>query len=586
MERDKIYELSQKMKTVKNLAVLLNKLKCDEFGTRKHPITAKQLLHFSTPKIALKRYKTFQIRKKSGGVREINAPCYQLSIILYFLNQLLKAIFTPNECVNGFTEGRSVVTNAQRHIGHHYVFNIDLKDFFPSIPQPRVWARLQLPPFNFSQEIANVVAGLCCHPNADGTMNVLPQGAATSPLLTNAICDTLDRRMRGVAKRFGLHYSRYADDMTFSSMHNVYQDGSDFRLELKRIIEEQGFKMNEKKTRLLRDGQRQEVTGLTVNSSVNVSRKYIKDLRWILHIWETEGYAMAYSRFYPKYKKEKGYIKKGEPVMENVIGGKLNYLRMVRGDNNAAYLKLQARYDKLQQLVFVDNETDKGESYIYVQPYSIADFCNDFATSISLEVSTRKNLIGKCDLFGIEKIIAISKSTQKILCPDLDRKKSGDIISSESLAKCHVTLCRSKGKNFWLITKFLPHRSKCLSIQNAKVDIDELLEIWDKQGVEAAIKAFTDSFVVDGVNLKTTVEPKDALGSKSTNAVVQVSGINPTDIDRLLAIADQVEQELQNFTIGSISDVDWEELNMENDVEDVDFHDLNDIDKDNPIVSI
>ena len=344
--------------------------------------------------------------------------------------------------------------------------------------------------------------------------------------------------------------------------------------------------MNEKKTRLLRDGQRQEVTGLTVNSSVNVSRKYIKDLRWILHIWETEGYARAYSKFYPKYKKEKGYIKKGEPVMENVIGGKLNYLRMVRGDNNVAYLKLQARYDKLQQLVFVDNETDKGESYIYVQPYTIADFCNDFATRISLEVSTRKNLIGKCYLFGIEKIIAISKSTQKMLCPDLDRKKTGDIISSESLVKCHVTLCRSKGKNFWLITEFLPHRSKCLSIQNAKVDIDELLEIWDKQGVEAAIKAFTESFVVDGVNLKTTVEPKDAPGSKSTNAVVHVSGINPTDIDRLLAIADQVEQELQNFTVGSISDVDWEELNMENDVEDVDLHDLNDIDKDNPIVSI
>ena len=328
MEKDKIYELSQKMKTVGHLASLLYQIKCDEFGTKKHKITAKQLRYFSMAKTP-KRYKTFQIRKKSGGIREINAPCYQLKVILYFLNKLLKAIYTPNESAMGFAEGRSVVTNAQQHIGCHYVFNIDLENFFPSIPQSRVWKRLQLPPFNFSQEIANVVAGLCCHPNAEGTMNVLPQGAATSPILTNAICEKLDRRMRGVAKRFGLHYSRYADDMTFSSMHNVYREGHEFRLEIKRIIEEQGFKMNDKKTRLLRNGRRQEVTGLTVNSSVNVSRKYIKYLRWILHIWEKEGYAKAYSEFYPRYKHDKGYIKKGEPIMENVIGGKLNYLRMV-----------------------------------------------------------------------------------------------------------------------------------------------------------------------------------------------------------------------------------------------------------------
>ena len=111
--------------------------------------------------------------------------------------------------------------------------------------------------------------------------------------------------------------------MTFSSMHNVYQENSDFRLEIERIVIEQGFKMNSSKTRLLKTGSRQEVTGLTVNSIANVSRKYISDLRWILHIWEKEGYAKAYALFYPKYKQEKGYIKKGEPVMENVIGGKL-----------------------------------------------------------------------------------------------------------------------------------------------------------------------------------------------------------------------------------------------------------------------
>lgn len=527
------------MKTVEDLADLLNAIKRDEFRTRKHKITAKQLYHFSNPKIP-NRYTTFKIRKKSGGTREINAPCYQLSVLLYIINIMLKAVYTPDSSVKGFTEGRSVVDNAKVHVGHHYVFNIDLKDFFPSIPQPRVWARLQLPPFSFSQEIANVIAGLCCNYNAEGTQCVLPQGAATSPLLTNAICDTLDRRMRGVAKRFGLHYSRYADDMTFSSMHNVYQEGSNFRNEIKRIIEEQGFQMNEKKTRLLRDGARQEVTGLTVNSIVNVSRKYMSDLRWLIHIWETEGYAKAYCKFYPKYKHEKGYIKKGEPVMENVIGGKLNYLRMVKGENNEAYRKLQERYNKLQQVVFVDTETDNKESYIYVQPYKMSDFLRGFETSISLEVTSKKKLVGKCVLAGLDKVIPVSKSTQKSLCPNIEALEPGDIIKSDKLEKCFVTLCRAKGKNFWLITEFEPKRSRCLSIQNAQVNVDELLDIWEKKGIYAAMEAFMDS-----INNNNNIEPT------RTQVEVPVLYPSPEEFRDMLTVAEEAKQ----YAKETISDV-------------------------------
>lgn len=540
MERTEIHNEALKMKTVKDFAALLNHIKRDEFGTAKYKITEQQLFHFSNAKIVPNRYKTFLIRKKSGGTREINAPCYQLGIILYFTNIILKSLYSPNPCVTGFTEGKSVVDNAKMHVSHHYVFNIDLKDFFPSVPQARVWARLQLSPFNFTQEIANVVAGLCCHFNADGTGCVLPQGAATSPLLTNAICDTLDRRMRGVAKRFGLHYSRYADDMTFSSMHNVYQEDSEFRQEIKRIIEDQGFKMNEKKTWLLRDGQRQEVTGLTVNSVVNVSRKYISDLRWLLHVWETEGYAKAYSLFYPKYKKEKGYIKKGEPVMENVIGGKLNYLRMVRGANNSACNKLQERYNKLQQLIYIDTETDKQQSYVYVQPYKMAEFKELFNTEIYLEITSKNKLVGKCVLAGMDKIIAVSKSTQKKFCPDLESKKEGDVVVSDMLERCFVTLCRSKGKNFWLITEFEPKRSKCLSIQNANIDIDILLFIWEKQGLEDAVSAFQDC-IMNGYSLQSaedagldktkTKKVRNAKTSKPENVPFEFLPIDSVDFD-------------------------------------------------------
>ena len=489
MEKNEIQYRLKSVNTLADFAKLLNDVKTDEFRTSKHKITEKQLLHFCNPKTVPNRYKTFHIRKKSGGLREINAPCYQLGVLLYILNTVFKAVYTPSESTMGFTEERSVVTNAQIHIGHHYVFNIDLENFFPSIPQARVWARIQLPPFNLPKEVANVVAGLCCHTNADMSRNVLPQGAATSPLLTNAICDTLDRRMRGVAKRFGLHYSRYADDMTFSSMHNVYQEGSDFRNEIKRLIEEQGFKMNEKKTRLLRDGDRQEVTGLTVNQRVNVTRKYVHDIRWILHCWEKDGYGKAYALFYDYYKRTKGYIKKGEPVMENVIGGKLNYMRMVKGENNTTYRKLLERFLKLQGLVFVDTETDKGKSYIYVYSYSVADFKKYFKTDLALEVSSKNKLVGKCQIEERDKVLAISKKTQEYLCKDISSKKTGEEIKTKLLNKCFVTLCRAKGKNFWLITKSEMKRSKCLSLLNANIDINKLLDIWEKQGVNEAAEA-------------------------------------------------------------------------------------------------
>lgn len=255
----------------------------------------------------------------------------------------------------GFREGRSVVDNARAHINQNYVFNIDLKDFFPSVDQARVWKRLQLSPFNFCTGVSSAIAGLCAIKSVREDKSgapiecfVLPQGAPTSPLLTNAVCDTLDRRLHGLAKRFGLHYTRYADDITFSSMHNVYQPNSDFRKELERIITGQHFSINEKKTRLSHCSTRQEVTGLTVGVKVNVTRKYVKDLRAILHIWEKYGLNAAYAKFLHRYKSEK-WNYRGEPNLENVVAGKLCYLKMVKGENDSVYVKLNAQYQRLTE---------------------------------------------------------------------------------------------------------------------------------------------------------------------------------------------------------------------------------------------
>lgn len=555
MEKDIIKKRLAKVKSLKDFAMLLNDIKREEFGTSKYKITDKQLLHFSSPKIVPNRYKTFHISKKNGEKREINAPCYQLGIILYILNIVFKAIYTPSKSTMGFTEGRSVVDNASVHTGHHYVFNIDLKDFFPSIPQARVWKRIQYAPFNFPVEVANVVAGLCCHTNADGTQNVLPQGASTSPLLTNAICDTLDRRMNCVARKFGVHYTRYADDMTFSSLHNVYQEDSDFRKEIKSIITEQGFTINENKTRLQRDGERQEVTGLIVNEKVNLARKYSRDLRCILHVWEKEGYGNAYAYFYPKYKKDKGYVKKGEPVMENVIGGKLNYLRMVKGSTNSAYLKLLERYDKLQMVIYLDNETDKGKSYVYVHSYKLAEFEGLFQTSIGLRVSKNKKLVGFCEMYGKEKVIAISKKTQKWLCKSVAEIAPDTVISSDNLSKCFVTLCRDKGKNFWLITKEQMQRSKCLSIQNVHIDINHLLSIWEKDGLEDAVMAF--HYCVDGGNLndlwpKSSSSLVEVISKDPGHVIIESSNENPTVLQAPEPDSNNITSELESIDFDSI----------------------------------
>src|SRR5205085_7019565 len=117
------------------------------------------------------------------------------------------------------------------------------------------------------KNLANIIASLCCtemevdRKNEAGEWervkrNVLPQGAPTSPVITNIVCQRLDYLLSGVARRFGLKYSRYADDITFSSMHNIYQPESDFIVELHRIITDQNFRIKESKTRLQRDGYR------------------------------------------------------------------------------------------------------------------------------------------------------------------------------------------------------------------------------------------------------------------------------------------------------------------------------------------
>ncbi|MBR4053106.1 MAG: RNA-directed DNA polymerase [Alistipes sp.] len=389
MGREQIRTAALEIKNIKDLRRVLNLVKRDALGDKAHPFHLKQITYYSNPRRAeVVRYKDFTIPKKCGGVRNISAPVAGLKSILTSLNTILQAIYEPSKYAMGFVPGRSVVDNAKIHLGQNYIYNIDLQDFFPSIDKSRVWKRLTLPPFNFTSELADVIAGLCAmrmEIEGNGSRCVLPQGAPTSPTLTNIICEKLDRQLGGLAKRFGARYSRYADDITFSSMQYIYAADGEFMAELHHIIATNRFTINEKKTRLQKKGERQEVTGLVLSDKVNVMRRYARELRTLLHIWEKYGHLAACESYMKVRKANPVYRHKGGmPTLDAVLMGKLQYLKMVKGEEDTTYKALYARFCKLT------NKAPQGVKYptpysshiVYLHTMSRSEFEEALRTTI------------------------------------------------------------------------------------------------------------------------------------------------------------------------------------------------------------
>lgn len=356
----KIRVAFKKMQTKEDLLNLINYAGSIIFAEKFRKIEIKKLTYYANAEICKKRYKKFIIKKKSGANREISAPVGALKTIQKCLKLIFECIYEPSSHATGFILNKSIVDNAKCHISKHYVYNIDLKDFFPSIHLHRIKACLHNEPFSLSNKkgtdqeaLAFLIGKLCTHPikTADGKIvDALPQGAPTSPIISNIIAQRLDRRLGGLSKKEGVSYTRYADDITFSSNHSVYAKGSDFQLELNRIILDQNLIINEKKVRLQRNLYSQEVTGLIVNNKVNVHRSYVKNLRTILNNWEKTGFKYAEQEFLKRYFIQKQNIKSKKPDMASVIGGKLDYLKMVKGPEDSVYVKLKGRFESLSGL--------------------------------------------------------------------------------------------------------------------------------------------------------------------------------------------------------------------------------------------
>src|SRR5690554_3792148 len=331
VEQKHIEQIKQEfaeMHTKEDLVSLLSNAKNIMYGEVCDPIRLKSITYYANPAICKNRYQSFVIKKKSGGDRQIHAPVKGLKDILRVLSFVLQCIYEPHKAATGFVWGKSIVDNASMHVGRHYVYNIDLKDFFHSFNRRRVKLGFMFAPFNLNgdrEPIAFLLACLCTHPfEIDGeTLTVLPQGSPTSPTITNILCKKLDIRLAGLAHRFGADYTRYADDITFSSHHNIYSKKK-FKNELKRIIAEDHLykskqktfdlgiqlEINEDKTRLQKSEYRQEVTGLIVNEKVNVRRRYVKQIRMYLHFWEKYGFHKTRQIFKRDYKADKGNVKK------------------------------------------------------------------------------------------------------------------------------------------------------------------------------------------------------------------------------------------------------------------------------------
>lgn len=248
-------------------------------------------------------YKRFSIAKKMGGQRLISAPMPRLKQAQeWVLHQILNKV-RLQEKAHGFRPERSIVSNASPHVGRGLVINLDLKDFFPSVSYPRVWGIYRS--LGYSPSIATIFALLTTEPEiveaeidgktwyiANGERH-LPQGAPTSPALTNILCRRLDARLSGVANKHDFRYTRYADDLTFSAEDASPETIKKLFWHIRTIIKEEGFAEHPEKTRLMRKGRRQEVTGLTVNSQVSVPREKVRAFRALLHRLETKGLAGA-----------------------------------------------------------------------------------------------------------------------------------------------------------------------------------------------------------------------------------------------------------------------------------------------------
>jgi RNA-directed DNA polymerase len=219
-----------------------------------------------------KHYRSFTLKKKDGSSRQIDTPRTYLKVIQWWILDNILSHVKIADNVFGFVAGRSAIQNAQFHLGQKHLLNIDIKQFFPSITVDQAQAIFQS--LGYHQEVAKMLAELCCLDDR------LPQGAPTSPAIANLVLRELDQTLSLLVARDGGRYSRYADDLTFSSQSRIT---TEFLAMVRQAVADTGFELKADKTRFRGSEGRMEITGIVINEKPQPTRVWRKRTRAKLH---------------------------------------------------------------------------------------------------------------------------------------------------------------------------------------------------------------------------------------------------------------------------------------------------------------
>lgn len=386
------------------------------------------------------------------------------------LNIILQDVYYPKAPVHGYTLNRSIITNAEGHVKKKFVLNIDLENFFASINFGRVRGMFMAKPYALPPEVATVLAQICCYKNA------LPQGAPSSPIISNMICAKLDKQLTDLSKIHKCHYTRYSDDLTFSTNRSNLFSNVLFIDSIYNIIKSNGFTVNPSKTRLRRRNSRQGVTGLVVNEKVNVDRRFIKKIRAMMHQWKTEGEAALQKTYEEKYNIKSRYPGKEIPAAINVIRGRIEFVGAVRGRTSPMFVYLSGKYNEISSKKIKIPPDPKvklfKESFWIIEDeedliQGTAFFLKDFGLITNAHCVGKKPFIYNPDNAGVKYSVDIAKKHKDV---DLVILKPNGMTPKAELLHLDFSSDFAYGREVNLVgyPEYAPGKS--ISIKNGRVE--------------------------------------------------------------------------------------------------------------------
>jgi len=286
-------------------------------------------------------YSHFNISKRSGKSRVISAPDFRLKMLQQKIGSIFSELYVPRNPVHGFVPDRSVRSNADSHVHRRFILNVDIKNFFTAITEGRVQGLLKS--IGIDTDVADTIARICTNNGC------LPQGAPSSPVISNMICFRLDKSLMSFSKNHRLLYTRYADDITLSSFQppTALFEGDrpdpgrlpleKLSSELLSIFVENGFELNPDKIHYADKNSRRMVTGIKTNEGLNVDRRYVRNIRSALFKIESTGVTAAQTELNTRFGKS--------CKIHTHLQGKISWIGFVKGQSDPVFRGLAQRYN-------------------------------------------------------------------------------------------------------------------------------------------------------------------------------------------------------------------------------------------------